>query len=186
MITVNENHEYDVDGKRPPSVTEIIPKPDFWCTPEQLESARVDGIENHSLIKMCYDLGDTCGKQYLIDYDAMINENLKQFGEFLLSERPMYSKKYDFAGQPDVVYSDAIIDIKRNKGTEKIHSLQLAGYSILVKEAGLGNIKKWFIAWHTGKKFRIQNVYDPRAIDIFIALRKKYDLDKAVENYMKG
>lgn len=169
-----------------PSVTEIIPKPEFWCTPEQLEAARENGVEKHSLIKMYYDLGDTCDNQYLDDYNTMIKENRGQFGDFLVSEHSMYSKKYDFTGRPDVVYSDAIIDIKRNKGIEKIHSLQLAGYSILAKESGLGNIKKWFIAWHTGSKFKIQNVYDPQAIDIFIALRKKYDLDKAIENYMKG
>jgi hypothetical protein len=60
-----ERHEYKIAGVRVPSVTEIIPKQDFFCTPEQLERARQEGEDNHSMIKMFWDTRDTGGDPML-------------------------------------------------------------------------------------------------------------------------
>ena len=129
-------HEYTVivNGKikRYPHVTHVIPPIEFYCTPEQLEAARVEGSTNHEMIKQYFDTGKTFGDEYLIEFDKFWNENIGLFGELLQYETPLISEAYGFGGTPDIVCDKCIIDVKRNFGNAKYHALSWLGIMYLL------------------------------------------------------
>jgi hypothetical protein len=180
-------HQYTFGGIQIPSVTQIIPKPQFYCTPEQLESARIDGEENHSLIKMFWDTRQTGSEPILEALDTWIGNNTGMIGELVQHETPMFSKKYNYAGKPDAIFEKAVIDFKRNPGNNKIHALQIAAYHALaVENKIIQKNKVHLILWFDGSKFRAKNVYDPCAEWIFISLVKKYYIDKEFGQWMNS
>jgi len=177
-----EKHEYYIDGIRVPSVTELLPKQNFYCTPEQLEAAREEGTENHNLIKMFFDTRET--------YENKMLEGLKIYligvSDLILYEKRLFSEKHKFAGCPDAVFKDSIIDFKRTPGNKNINALQLAGYNILLKENKIINkCHSWLILNYDGK-WKSRNVYNERAEDIFLSLVKKYYIEQSLKNYMEG
>lgn len=184
-----DKHQYFLDGKPCdwPSVTEILPRQQFYVTDEQLEAARLDGVERHGKVRMYYDSnGDDFGDPFLEQYHAIINENAAMLGRFVCNEQSFISIKHKFTGTPDTIYEHAIIDLKRSKGSEKIHSLQIAGYNLLLHEAGIPKKKKWLIIYEQNGKLKIKNVFNPQAEAVFLALRKMYDLNQTIENYLKS
>jgi hypothetical protein len=179
------NHVYTMDGIRVPSVTGLLPEQDFHCTPEQLEAARIDGEENHSLIKMFFDTGDTAGEPMLVSLSEFITENASMIGSLVQYEKPLFSERHQYAGKPDAIFEKCIIDFKRSPGDAKRHALQLAGYHTLAIENKIITKNKiWLILVYTGKKFTVKNVYDPQAESIFISLVKKYYIEKGVEQWI--
>jgi len=182
-----EKHEYKIDGVCVPSVTELLPVQNFFVSPERLEETRQQGQDNHDKIRLYYDSGcQTFGDPFIEEYHALIEEHKAGFGFLMFNEKILFSERYKFAGTPDTVYERALIDLKRTKGDEKIHALQLAGYSLLLQENGYGKIKKWFIIYGLNGKLKIKNVFNPQAEQIFLALRKRYDLNQIVETYLKN
>ena len=181
----DERHEYKIDGEIVPSVTQIIPDQQFYCTPEQLEAARVEGNDNHSLIKMYFDTRDTFGIQYLIDFKKWLNDNKEMLGELILYERPLPSKKMMFAGTPDIFLEKANVDVKRSLGNLRYHALQIAGYNILRKEHNIKPSKKWLILWHNGEKFQMKNCYNPQAGGMFKSLLLKNRIEQEYKKYME-
>lgn len=182
-----DKHEYRVDGKLVPFVTSILPPAEFHVTPEQLEAARAEGENNHSLVKMFNDSGETLGLPFLETYARFLEEAKDAFGKLLLYETPLYSKKHGFAGTPDMVFESAIIDLKRTHGDGKRTALQLAGYHLLAGENKIiGKTKNWRELVITGDDYKLPpSCWNPYAEDIFIALVKRKQIDIAVENYFK-
>jgi len=184
-------HEYTViiDGriKRYPSVTQVLPPIEFYCTPEQLESARVEGSANHEMIKQYFDTGKTFGDDYLIEFDKFWNENRPLFGELIQYETPLISESVGVGGTPDIVCVKSIIDVKRNFYNAKYHALQIAGYNAIVSDNKINkSVKKWYIVWRDkAGKFQIRNVYNDQATAIFLSLVKINHLNTAVKNYFK-
>ena len=179
----DERHEYKIDGEIVLSVTQIIPDQQFYCTPEQLEAARVEGNDNHSLVKMYLDTGSTFDVPYLIDFEKWFKGNFELLGSLLAHEESLFSKKNNFAGTPDIICQNAIIDLKRTIGKLSYHALQFAGYSILSKEYKLANTKKWFLLWHDGKKFQMKNCYNPQAGGMFKSLLLKNRIEREYKKY---
>lgn len=178
-----------------PSVTQILPKLEFFCTPEQLELARQEGQEDHSKIKMYWDTVHYFNNDTLVQL-LKNDEWLKKLNEFMLSqfsrwgnilqwEKRLFSEKYKFNGKSDMVFEDAIVDLKRSFINKNYHALQLTGYNILAKENKVTNTKNHIILWYDGTEFKFKNVYNSQAEDIFLALLKKYRIEQAVENYLK-
>lgn len=186
VIYDDVHHVYTLDGERLPSVTGVLPEQRFFCTPEQLEAARDDGDENHSLIKMYFDTGETGDNPLLISLAEWITENRSMLGDIVAYETPLASKSFKFAGKPDAIFSKAIVDWKRNPGDKKREALQLGGYHRLAFENKLtAKTRRHIIAWYDGKKFKCRNVWDVMAEDVFLALVKKYHIEKEVERWMK-
>jgi hypothetical protein len=179
-------HEYRNDGRVVPYVTGILPPAEFHVTPEQLEAARAEGENNHSLVKMFNDTGDTLGDPFLETYARFLEEAKSAFGELVLYETPLYSKKYGYAGTPDMVFESAVVDLKRTSGDVKRTALQLAGYSLLaVENKIIQKTKNWKELVITGDDYKLKACYNQHAEDIFIALVKRKQIDIAVENYFK-
>jgi hypothetical protein len=178
-----DTHEYFIDGVRVPSVTEIIPPPDFsFVSPEHLEQCRVEGEEDHSKIKMYLDTRDTFGDPYLQRFEAFLKEHEEEFGKLIMYETLQFSEAFKFAGRPDIVFEHAILDLKRKPSNTKRHALQLAGYALLVDGS---YPRERYIIWDDGKIFHLRNVYKPVADDIFLQLLDRYYIDQAYKNYMK-
>jgi len=180
-----ENHLYKIDGERVPSVTELLPEQSFYCTPEQLEAARLDGVDNHNKIRMYYDTGQTFEDPFIEQYHNLIEENKNLLGGFQFNEKFLFSVRLKFGGTPDTIYEKAIIDLKRSKGDDKRQALQMAGYNILLRENKIQAKKIWLLIYGVNDKLKIKNIYDSQAENIFLALRKRYDLNQAIENYIK-
>jgi len=182
----SENHEYRWDGEKVISVTQLLPKVQFFCSPEQLEAARVEGNDNHSMVKMFWDTGETFDDPYLESFRSWYEDNKTLLGEILLYEQPLFSKKLNYAGTPDMFFTNAIVDLKRTPGNVKYHALQFAGYNLLRKEAGMPGVKKWILLWHDGKEFKTKNVYNPQAEGIFKSLVMRWNIEQQINNYLKG
>lgn len=177
-------HKYHINEIEVPSITQLLPKKDFHVSPERLEETRQEGIENHSLIKMYHDTGETFNNPMLEALEQWLKG--QNFGKLLCYEQPLYSEKLMFAGTPDSIYENVIIDYKRNPGNSKIHALQIAGQQILaVENKIISHCKKWRIAWFDGKEFKSRNVYNPQAVEIFKALIQKHKIEQAINNYLK-
>ncbi len=182
----NLNHIYKYNGKIIPSVTEIIPKQDFHCSETVLENAKREGLDNHGSIKMYHDLkGDTMGNPLLIAFDYWIKENRSMLGDLVCYENPMYSK-IGFAGRPDMIFSKAIVDLKRSRGNSKMNALQLGAYNILAKENYKLNLKKWIMIYYDGTMIRQYNVFNALAEPVFRSLVQRYYIDQELKKYLEA
>ena len=105
-----DTHQYSIDGDKIPSVTQLLPKQKFWCTDDQLENARVEGNENHALVKMYWDNNkETFGSDYLKRFDKWYKAMQPILGDILYYEKNLYSKK-GFAGTADMIFQNGIVD----------------------------------------------------------------------------
>ncbi len=185
-----DKHEYNLilgdKRERVPSVTSIIPKQDYHCTPEQLDTARIEGSTNHELIKSYFDSGFTYGDEYLELFHEFMKSNSDLFGHVIQYENALISEKHKFGGTPDIICSKCIIDIKRSFGDPAIHALQLAGYHVLATEHKIIKpCKKWYIVWRDGNSFKMKNVWNNYAEGVFLSLIKIHYIQHGIDNYFK-
>ena len=131
---------------------------------------------------MYLDTGDTFNEPMLFALDIMLKEHEKEFGEIVLYEKPLYSEQFMFAGTPDLICENAIIDFKRSFHSKYYHSLQLAGQYIL----NGSKIQNWYIAYYHNAKFRLKPVYHIDADYHFLRLVDKYYIDQKINKYLKG
>jgi hypothetical protein len=188
-----EKERYTYNDRPVPRVSEIVPKGKFFVSDERLEETRQEGLDAHGSIKMYWDFKgkDTMENPLLIEFDYWYKENRSMLGDLVCYEKPMYSK-IGFAGRPDLIFSNAIVDLKRSRGNAKTNALQLAGYSILIKEHYKLNIKKWIIIYYDGK-IRSYSVYNPLAVPMFKELLRDYylkverdEIAIQLKNYMEA
>ncbi len=143
-----KDHSYTIDGKRVPSVTEVVDSQFYngWYT----ERSAWRGSVIHKLCEM-YDR-DTRGRKTLptmeewaaraLEPGSVSDEHLlwasgwpKYLRDFKIEsfewiEKPLWSRTHGFGGTPDRI-SNSVIDIKTGAIQEKPAALQLAGYAIL-------------------------------------------------------
>jgi hypothetical protein len=181
-----ETHEYTLDGVVLPSVTQVLPETHFCVSEDRLEEIRQEGIDNHSLVKMFWDTGDTFGEPYLERFKALMEEIQPTLGQIIQYETPLASAKHRFAGTPDMVFGNGIVDLKRSKPGRNV-SLQLAGYALLSWENKITGKKGVRLAvWDNGTEFKMMNAYDERAEDVFLACVKKYHTENYINQYLRG
>src|SRR3990172_7625330 len=118
-----ETHEYSVDGRRVPSLTEILNSAGIVDSQWFNDYARDKGTFVHSMTAM-WDKGtldeDTLDPQlfmYLVAWRSFRVEN-RVFLEFADIERPLFHETLMYGCTPDRVAGDGppvIIEIKTNK-----------------------------------------------------------------------
>jgi hypothetical protein len=176
-------HEYFLNGRRIPGVTEVLPKQNFFVAPWILEGYRREGIANHKKIKDYLDTGDDHGDQYVKTFQRCLDEH-SEWGKLLRYETPMYyDGQFSFAGTPDFIFEHAIIDLKRSYGKKKFHALQLAGYDIL--NYNVPNPLRIILVIN-GNEYKLHNVYIEEAEDVFLLLVRQWWDKKIVEEYFKS
>lgn len=178
------NHIYRVGGKILPSVTQLLPKQDYFVSDERLAECAGEGTANHEAVKEFLQTGvSNCG--YTDAVKNFMHDMRDAIGGLVCSEMPLASKK-GFCGTPDMIFEKAMVDLKRSVGNKKIHALQLAGYELLAVENGLIHPVKQhliLIAYDNGG-YDVCNVYNSFAEGTFLSLLQRYKIDKAINYYL--
>jgi hypothetical protein len=132
-----DTHTYWHDDVRIPSVSEIIPAPEFFVSDERLEECRIEGEDMHARIKLYHDTRETWGDPLLVAFERWEREMEPTLGRLLAYETPMQNlrKSGRYAGTPDMVFVHGVVDFKRTFGNSKKHALQLAAYDMLVNRS---------------------------------------------------
>lgn len=185
-----EDFTYWLDSVRLPSVTEIIkPLYDFSrIPPNVLENAGNYGKAVHLMIKLwlAEELDTQSLDPALIKpLEGFINWFKKQTeaGQLEYAEKPLYNKKLGYAGTPDLVFSEAIVDIKTRPYNAATDPLQLAGYAGLVAGTCL---KRYVLFIDLDGNVKLTNAYKKQAGAIFRKLLDKWKMDKAVTDLIKN
>jgi hypothetical protein len=186
-----ESHTYTLDGRVIPSVSELLPKKDFsFVSEETLDNAIHDGIRKHRLLEDFFKLktnGSLTEEEEMFVGQIRLCfevENANRWGQVKAVEQPLFSRTRLYAGTPDLAFADGIFDLKRTLGDKKLHALQLAAYSVLLRENGICDTKNWFILTATEYKYTLTNVYNPQAERIFLGRAQNYWNDAALKNYL--
>lgn len=183
-IVFNEaSHIYRVDGKIVPSVTQLLPKQDYFVSDERLAECATEGTENHKEIEEFLKTGISISP-YTDAMQKFMDEQKEKTGGLVACEMPLASVK-GYAGTPDLIFERAIVDLKRTCGNKRIHALQTAGYNLLAVENGLIHTTKlhYILVLNSGG-YDVTNVYDSMAENIFLSLLSKYKIEKSLEYYL--
>jgi len=180
-----EKHEYSVKGIVYPSVTQIIPKQNFYMPAEKLEKYAEEGTANHKAVEEMLDTGATTSS-YAETVAIFMDKYKAQTGELIAYEIPLFSPA-GFAGTPDLIFEYAIVDMKRSFGNPRIHALQLAGYNRLAVDNKLIKSTKmhWILVVDDAeqRKFSVHNVYNSDAAFTFESCLQLYIYSKRVEEW---
>ena len=183
-----DEHKYYINEKEVPSVTGVIPKPDGFnfVKPDIMEKAREDGNENHSMLKLYSDTGETYKDPMLMAVDNWIKKTSKKIGNPICWEIPLFSEKHKYGGTPDIVFEHGIVDLKRSFVSARYHALQCAGLDYLAYEEGIikKRTKQWWILEWNGEKLIPHAVYNIMAEPVFIGLVKDWHIMLAYNNYI--
>lgn len=180
------NHEYRIDGRIVPSVTQVMPV-GFFAGDQEANFAK--GRENHARAA----LGEFDSYTIMNPITLKTKTYRQFFGKSILREKPLFSKRLGFAGTPDEVTHDGkcgwVIDVKHQlPGNVKPVTVQTAAYRILAKEARIRGAAKMRLAVvafnHERKTFAFKELYDAKkGEEIFLALLKRRHLDRLIESW---
>lgn len=187
-------HTYTAGGVVLPSVTQVLPKNDFFVSPERLEECRQEGKINHAIVQQYFKDGDTMGMPLLESLRRFIAEH-PEIGRFVGSE-VMLASRFRFAGTADMLFENGVVDLKRSIGDRRIHALQTEGYAILAEENGLINPTKIriILTIDDDGKYKAVPVWNDLARPVFFSCVKRWwakdeqqktAIDDVISKYMK-
>jgi hypothetical protein len=145
MLTFDPiTHRYFEDGRRVPSVTQVMGllyhEVFRWGNVAAMER----GSDVHARVEK-YEKGQlrTIERDYAGYLDAWIKfRNDHRLGIPTIIETPMYSKRWGFAGTPDHVFGDLLVDIKTSPAHCPLTAIQTSAYKQLIDESGAPKIKR--------------------------------------------
>lgn len=173
-------HSYSVKGKPVPSVTTVMPSKGFFVSPERLEQCRVEGEEKHSILEAvmyAIDMDIECeytGSPFMSAVQRFIGMH-PEFGEYVGSEVVLWSK-FGYAGKADLLFENAVVDLKRTIGGTKYHALQTSGYHRAAVEHDLiyANKNHYIISIGDDGELRQKNVFTQGADTMFLVCLKAF------------
>lgn len=175
-----ERHAYAYRGRPAPSVTTVMrPLYDhvYRAAPrDQAREAMARGMAVHKCVEN-YELGrgyDEAYAGYLRAWAAF----RRDFG-FVAAptaiETRLYSRRYGYAGTPDVVFGGVLIDVKSSETPCPITAVQLAGYTQLLEESGHRIHKRLGLALHPDGTYDPKDYPDQRGdMNTFLSLMNIY------------
>ncbi len=183
-----ETHQYYYNGELIPSVTRLIANEEEF---RYVQKEKIkEGTNRHKAIEnyLKYNQIDEKYEEYIEKFSETLVVLTELFGKLLYVETPIYAehKGVLFAGTPDIVLEDAIVDLKSSLSHQKYYALQLQGYGILVKNNYKIRSKNHIILAEVGGVFRYKNIYNEDAKEVFEYCLKKYDCEKHIKLYYKG
>jgi hypothetical protein len=178
------NHIYRVDGKIVPSVTQLLPKQDYFVSDDRLAECASEGTSLHNEIENYFKTGKSTSP-FTDAVQRFMDEMKNEIGNLVCFEKPLASSK-GYAGKPDMIFENAIVDLKRTYKNKKIHALQTAAYHLLAFENGLikQTKKHYILVVHSDGTYKAYSVYDAMAETIFLSLVMKHKIEKSVEYYL--
>ena len=186
-LTYNDElHEYRFEGRVIPSVTQVLPQKSFFVSAERLEECRREGKQNHADAELFLLSGETFGSEYAEGVKRFM-QNIPnvpaEWGKFIGTEVRLWSK-HKYAGTADLLFENAVVDMKRTFGDKQIHALQLAGYHFAAVERGLinRNTNHYILTIKDGNPKWV-NVYHELAEIMFLSLvRRWWTNDEALKD----
>lgn len=170
-----------------PSVTQVLPKQNFFCSKEELEAYAREGSQTHAKIEVYLSTGVVYDDPDVIEVDRVLKDNAKYLGSLVTFEERLKSEKHKFTGKPDMIFEYAIVDLKRSLTDKRYHALQLAGYNMLASENKIiKSTKKHYILHRYNGKYKLVNVYNDMAKAVFLSCLKKYQIEQNINKYLKG
>lgn len=174
-------HSYSVKGKPVPSVTTVMPSKGFFVSPERLEECRVEGEEKHSILEAvmyAIDMNIECeytGSPFMNAVQRFIGMH-PEFGEYVGSEVVLWSK-FGYAGKADLLFENAVVDLKRTIGETKYHALQTTGYHRAAVEHDLiySNKNHYMISIDDAGNLKQRNVFTASAETMFLICLKAFN-----------
>jgi len=198
QVTFDEStHTYFMDGIKAPSVTEVMPKQagHSFVSAERMEETSIDGKWRHSLVEQ-YMIRRNKGENAKTPIEIGLSDFLfvhPEFGKFIGSEVLLWSH-FRYAGTADLLFENAVVDVKRTMGAKKYHALQTAGYHRAAVERGKikTNRNHWILELHDDGTYKAVNVWNELADVMFVSLVKawwepdkyRYNVDLSVKNYL--
>ena len=131
-----EKHAYYWNDKKVPSVSEILQKVGLCKDYTGISPFYAErGAATHLAIK--YFLKGTLDEDSL---DPVVRPHFEAFRAYwskhrhkpIQIEEPLYDENWKYAGTPDLVCEDMIIDWKCSKNHDRVAELQGEGYKVLV------------------------------------------------------
>lgn len=170
-----ERHAYAYLGRPVPSVTTVMrPLYDhvYRAVPrDQAREAMARGTAVHQCVES-YERGmgyDEAYAGYLRAWAAF----RRDFG-FVTAptaiETRRYSRRYGYAGTPDIVFGGVVVDVKSSETPSPITAVQLAGYTQLLEESGHRIHKRLGLALHPDGTYMAKDYPDQRGdMNVFLS-----------------
>ena len=186
-------HKYWLGDEVMPSVTQIIaPLNDFSKVPPDVLSKKAkSGSDIHLTIKLWLDntLDESTlseGNKIALDLFEkwFVSEEACRFGVLKEYENPTYHKKFNYGGTPDLVFGEAIVDLKTRKYNKYYDPVQLAGYLKMYPEWPPKSLWVLFIDI-VERKTTLQKAENKPAWGMFRQLLDKFNYDKGMEETIK-
>ncbi len=186
-------HRYLLGGEEMPGVTKIIsPLNDFSkVRPDVLENKAKAGSDIHLTIKLFldnvidqYDVPEGNKIALELFWDWIVSEEACQFGVLKEWENPTYHKKLKYGGTPDLVFDEAIIDIKTRPYCKHYDPVQLAGYLKMYPDWPPKSLWVLFVDI-ANRKTSLQRAENKQAWSMFRKLLDKFNYDRGMEETIK-
>ena len=184
-LTFNEDeHRYYLDGRHIPGVNEILRAegvlPDFGPNSEY---AKLLGKYTHQAIALL--LKDNLREDSLSPEIAVRIAQFKRFQQQVkitpkIIETPLAIEKWYFAGTPDLITANILLDWKISQNLYDYFSLTMAGYEILYEEF-LGNKPEeiWIVRL-LPSDYKIDKIKTDRQNFLAILLTYKYKKERGL------
>lgn len=191
-------HSYFIDGRQIPSVTSVLPRQEghAYVSDARMSETAEDGKWRHHLVQQFMDrrASDPEPRTPLEKGIVKFLSEHPEFGEYRGSEVMLWSK-YMYAGTSDLLFTRAVVDVKRTMGAKKYHALQTAGYHRAAVERGMisENRNHWILQLNDDGTYKAVNVWNELADVMFLSLVKAWwnpeqyreNVEKAIKSYLK-
>ncbi|GIK15020.1 MAG: hypothetical protein BroJett002_37270 [Candidatus Brocadia sinica] len=185
-------HKYYLGDEEMPSLSKIIePLNDFGnIHPDVLAAKAQAGSDIHETIKFWLDgtLDEATlaeGNRIALDLFCEWYRNVSSFGVLLEYETPTYHEKLKYGTTPDLVFEEAIVEIKTRKPVLYRDSVQLVAQSKCFPEFPPKSL--WVLSLDIVEKKNIfQKAEHKQSWSIFRKLLDKYKSDKEIETLIKA
>lgn len=187
-----ETHTYFLGNEILPSVSEIIrPLTNYDNVPiERLKNGQEYGTAVHRAIELWLkdDLDETTlDKALKKPLDAFVNwytSFIEAHGKPVATEQRFYHQKLKYAGTPDLVFEECIVDFKTRKFNKVTDVVQLSAYEKLVSDFPPKNL--YVLEIEVEGNIKLVNAKDKHAWGMFRKLLDKYKSDKEIETLIKA
>lgn len=188
-------HKYYLGDEEMPSLSKIIePLNDFGNVhPDVLAAKAQAGTNIHETIRLWLDgtLDESTlaeGNQIALDlFDTWYvnRDEYGQFGKLVEYETPTYHSKLKYGTTPDLVFAEAIVEIKTRKPVLYRDSVQLVAQSKCFPEFPPKSL--WVLSLDiVEKKYIFQKAEHKQSWSIFRKLLDKYKSDREIETLIKA
>lgn len=187
-----EGHKYYLGDEELPSFSSIAaPLDDFsQIHPATLKRRAEEGSNIHLTIKLWLDknldeekLSE--GNKIAIELMSQFFDSARPWGALVEWEKPVYHKTLKYATTPDLVFEEAIVDIKTRPYNKHKDPVQLIAQSKCFPDFPPKSL--WILALDIENgKYALQRAEDKQAWGVFRKLLEKRKLDMEIESLLKN